>query len=378
MRAASRLRRAVFATAAVVLGMLAALILCEVGLRVAGYAGADERLERRFDIRYGTVRKDSWIFDFAIDRRIHRAVELAGQVIPLDKPEGERRVLFLGDSATEGAFVPRDAAYPARFQRLLDQRNPDNAVRAINAGVWGMTTIDELHLLEDRLLPLKPDVVVLGLFMANDINFNLGHRERRADYSVPRLVNFLRQHSALGHFLFLTAQALGSRVRVLRAATTPRWVPVELTLIDARGFHMLSYPAGEAALYFRRPSALAERAFAVLESVLGQFRALGRARGFEPRVLLIPTPSAVEGHLRILHHPNIVAELASEGVTLDPDELDFALPTRRVLAICTRLSLPCVDATPRFRRIGRRAFFPADEHPTAAGHDALARALLDG
>ena len=69
-------------------------------------------------------------------------------------------------------------------------------------------------------------------------------------------------------------------------------------------------------------------------------------------------------------------ELHAQGVDIDKDQLDFALPTRRVLEICARLALPCIDATPQLKPLGLAAFFAGDEHPSIAGHDALARALL--
>jgi hypothetical protein len=376
-RATSLLRAVLLRGVALGLGTLIALLVLEVGLRTAGYSGAREREQRVFDPRYGTVNKDSWIFSFAIDPARHRAVDLRGQLVPLRKDPGEQRVLFLGDSATEGAFVTIDQAYPARFAQLLSQRDPSTRVRAINAGVWGMTTIDEYHLLADKLLPLLPDVVVIGLFMSNDINWNLVHRQRRLHYAAPHWLDVARQHSALVHCLFLQALAFNQRHRIVDGDHFgSTWVPAQLALVDAYGLQMASYPAGELALYMRKPSALADEAFAVLEDVLGQFIALGRQHGFSVRVLLIPTPSASTGRLAILHHPDLLRELHAHGIDISKDQLDFALPTRRVLEICARLPLPCTDPTPSFKSLGLAAFFDGDEHPSIAGHDALARALL--
>lgn len=370
-------RQRLFRLVAISLGVLAGLLVLELGLRLLGYAGAADRTHRVFDPRYGTVQKDSWIFDFEIDPARHHAVELRGQHIPLAKPAGERRVLFIGDSGTAGAFLPIEQSFPLRFEQLLRGRDPDTRVRAINAGVWGMTTIDEYHLLRDKLLPLQPDVVVLGLFMANDINFNLGHRQRRLHHRAPPLLDGLRRHSALGHLLFLQALALNQRFRVFEAEDLgSRWVPIELSLVDERGMSMLSYPAGEVALYMREPSALVDEAFAVLRDVLAQLQRLGRDAGFELRVLLIPTPSAVTGRLNVLHHPNILHELRSAGVRVQSADLDFGLPTRRVLSICEELDLPCVDSTRRLAKLGLSAFFEGDEHPSAAAHGLLAEALL--
>ena len=366
-----------FRAIALLLGSGSALLLVELGLRVFGYDGAAERSERRFDPRYGTVPKDSWIFDFAIDPRRHHAVELRGQRIPLAKPAGEQRVLFLGDSATEGAFVTPEQAFPARAGALLRERQPRGAVRMINAGVWGMTTIDEYHLLADKLLPLAPDRVVLGLFMANDINFNLAHDQRVLRTRAPRWIDAARQHSALAHFLFLRALALNARHGLWRSDRLGHeWTRARVGLVDEYGLHMLSYPAGELALYMKRPSRLVDEAFAVLRDVLAELQALGARKGFKLVVLLIPSPSSVLGRLAILHHPDILFQLRQQGVRIDPDQLDFALPARRVRTICGELQLDCIDATPHFKALGAAAFFARDEHPTAAGHEALARALL--
>ena len=371
------MRAVALRAAALALGTALAILLLELGLRVAGYDGEHERAARAFDARYGDVPKDSWIFDFAIDPARHHTVDLRGQRIPLKKPAREIRVLFIGDSATQGAFVELPQSYPLRFEARMKERDAGSPIRAINAGVWGMTTIDALRLLEDKLLPLAPDAVVLGLFMANDINFNLAHGRRALRYHAPRWTDALRRHSALAHFTFLRLLALNERYRFLSADSLgASWVDERLTLIDGYGFHMLSYPAGEVALYMKKPSQLADEAFGVLRDALLRLRQLGARSGFAVRVLLIPTPSAVRGSLAILHHPDILYQLRGQGIAVTPDDLDFGAPARRVLAMCEELALDCVDATPHFKRIGMRAFFADDEHPTVAGHEALAEALL--
>jgi lysophospholipase L1-like esterase len=365
---------------ALALGSALALLVLEFGLRVAGYDGARERELRVFDAKYGTVNADSWIFSFHIDPARHRAVDLRGQVIPLQKPAGEQRVLFLGDSATEGAFVDLAQSYPLRFGELLQARagSEQKRVRVINAGVWGMTTIDEYHLLQDKLLPLSPDAVVIGLFMANDINWNLGHAQKRVHYAVPGWLDVARQHSALAHFLFLRALAFNQRHRFVSSGSFgSALVPAEVGLVDSYGLHMLSYPAGELALYMQKPSALADEAFAVLDDVLRQFVALGQREHFSVSVLLIPSPSATLGRLAILHYPNLLRELRQQGIEIHAGDLDFSLPTRRVHAICERIGLSCIDPSARFAQLGLDAFFPGDEHPSVAGHEALARALLE-
>jgi hypothetical protein len=351
---------------ALTIGSVLALLICELALRVIGYAGDSERQRSVFDPRYGTVARDSWIWDFAIDPKRHKAVDLGGDPIPLDKAAGETRVLFLGDSATEGALVGRDKSYPAQFAQKLTAAQH---VRVINAGVWGMTTIDEYHLLHDKLLPLRPDQVVIGLFMANDLNFNLGHQERRA--LATSTFDRLRSQCALLHFLSLRWLALGSR----SARPAPSWAPLPLRVVDRRGLHLLNYPEGELATYLVPASPEIDHAFEVLERVLADFVQLGREHGFSVRVLLIPSPSHVLSRLAILHYPNLLSELAARGVAIDSTSIDVDAPTRRVLAICARAKLLCMDPTPRMQRLGVRAFWQGDEHPSVQGHEALAREL---
>ena len=86
--------------------------------------------------------------------------------------------------------------------------------------------------------------------------------------------------------------------------------------------------------------------------------------------------ASVLGRLAILAHPDILLELRERGVEIDRGDLDVGLPMRRVLAICDDVGIACIDPTSRLRPLGRAAFFPRDEHPTAAGHRALAEALL--
>ncbi len=355
--------------------ILVALALAEGALRLFGYAGDVERSETIAHPRYGHVRADSWIFDLPASLSGRAKITVGGRLIPLDKGPGERRVLFLGDSGTEGTYVPVGRSYPYQLGDLLDQVDPRNRTVVINAGVWGMTTSDELHLLEDMLLPLAPDVVVIGFFLANDINFNLAQAAAANDSPLRRATLALRQRSALAHFLELQALVLSSRVRWLGALGRVG-APGAAGFVDERGLHMLSYPEGELATYHREPSALIERSYVVLEELLARFRDLGREHGFAPRVFLIPTPSSVAGRLAILHHPDILVELAERGVVISETDLDFAEPTRRVRRICRELGIVCIDPTARLREFGLRAFLPGDEHPSELGHRCLAEVLF--
>ncbi|HLG31511.1 MAG TPA: SGNH/GDSL hydrolase family protein [Ignavibacteriaceae bacterium] len=98
---------------------------------------------------------------------------------PLRKGERELRILNLGDSITMGHGVTKDETYSKYLEIILsDSLKNFQTIQAINTGVQGYSTFQELEVLRN-LLYLQPDFVTLG-FCLNDItepfkvNKNLG------------------------------------------------------------------------------------------------------------------------------------------------------------------------------------------------------------
>lgn len=87
---------------------------------------------------------------------------------PTDKPAGELRLVCLGDSVTMGHGVTREETYVNQLERLLAQAGLGyRSVQAINTGVQGYSTGQELEMLRQSLV-FSPDVVTIG-FVMNDI-----------------------------------------------------------------------------------------------------------------------------------------------------------------------------------------------------------------
>ncbi len=86
-----------------------------------------------------------------------------------DKPEGVFRIVALGDSITFGQGVPLESTYPAQIEALLNEKasNPDK-FQVFNAGVQGYNTLQEAVVLRQKILPLRPDLIVLGFMETND------------------------------------------------------------------------------------------------------------------------------------------------------------------------------------------------------------------
>lgn len=78
------------------------------------------------------------------------------------KPDGVRRVVALGDSFTFGQGVDR----AERFTELLAQRT---GCEVLNFGACGYATDQQLLVFETEAVQFAPDVVLLQVFLGNDL-----------------------------------------------------------------------------------------------------------------------------------------------------------------------------------------------------------------
>ena len=97
------------------------------------------------------------------------AFGLRGEDVPFVKPPGTIRVVCLGASTTEG-LVPDNETYPYYLQQELRQQYPGKNIEVINAGHHAYKARDNLAMLEEYVLPLRPDIVI-WYEAANDLNF---------------------------------------------------------------------------------------------------------------------------------------------------------------------------------------------------------------
>jgi len=361
-------------------GLFLGLSAAEIGLRVCDYEGSHERRSTVFDGDLGQLRVDSWVHLAVFDPRRSDHVVVNGQRVAFEKEGGLTRVVFIGDSATWGAGVEPGQAYPAVF-RDLEKTRCEADLEVLNAAVIGMTMVGEYRLLADRLVMLQPDVVVLGLFMANDINWNLGN-EHLLDESPSvwvRLWGQLRTHSALAHFAHLRLLAFSADSGAFGGygGVQPESSVLGLKLIDDAGMHMLDYFGGEIATYKRRYSAPMEHAFVLLQDLLSRFDSLAAAHDFQFVVLVIPTASQIDDRLLMFRWPDPWGTVQRRGYDLSEEDLDFQKPLNRVREMCAETGILCIDPTEDLRRLGAaRVIIRGDDHPSPAGHRVLASSLV--
>ncbi len=239
------------------------------------------------------------------------------------KPQGVKRVMVLGDSFTFGWGVEN----PQIFTQILEDRLLSN-VEVWNLGVSGYSVDQELVRLERAGLAYQPDIVlmeILGEPTLSDGNFVF--RNGKLYFSETEDFNLLQKTAAFLERRCHACAALGLALRRM----------------DFRARAPHGAGAGDESS--------GETGYAVLD----RFAALGKERGFKPLLVYFPSKA-------------------------DFKNRSAAEPAGRLLKYCSEKNLACFSldhALLEAEKRGEKPFFRIDDHWTAAGHAAAARALRD-
>jgi lysophospholipase L1-like esterase len=302
-----------------------------------------------------------------------RAADVADRAAP-----GVVRVLSLGDSFVAGYRIDQEAT----FSRLLEK---DLAARGLPAEVL-VAEIEEpvngLFWLQGASARFRPDVVLLGLTLGNDIAqaglaldepgpFRIAGAPPRVEPTGSKVTLWERPEVGvrfpdacvqgsparvpLRRALRLAELVLGSRPQPIASSRGPGLSRFLLDGVNGLGMCLVPPPPD------------VEVAFSRLERTLLGYRGLAAERGFALAVLLFPQRYAVQPE---------DWDATVDGYGLVRSCFDVARPARRVAAFCAAQGIACLDpsetlATER-RRSGRSLYLPAgDMHFNAAGHRAV-------
>jgi hypothetical protein len=168
------IRKFVVTTALVIFGCVLALVVLDVGVRIANHWYP-------YFYRYDAER--GWGLSPGANGRYSRE---GGSYLRINqdgfrgsdyvrpKPAGVVRVAVLGDSYVEAMQVAEDKTFTAVTGQQLSA-SPElrgRRIEAINFGVDGYGTAQELITLQRKVWSYQPDIVVLAIFLGNDIRNN--------------------------------------------------------------------------------------------------------------------------------------------------------------------------------------------------------------
>jgi len=288
-----------------------------------------------------------------------------GPAHPHARVAGKRRIAVLGDSQTWGDGVADDETFVA----LLD--GGDTEVLSFATPGWG--TDQQLLVLDEQAAGFSPDVVVLALFIGNDLNDNVN----RGTFQYPKPYFTLEDdgrlvlrgvpvpYSRAMHALIEVYRGLMRHSALLNAIA-------EASRKDSTPREPQPSNALNNSIYVAEPTPQDRHRFAVTSRLLEEVVRHVRALGAEPVVLIIPELWQVE----VFNDPQRRAALRAIGA-------DFRRPQRVFAAVAHAAGAQVVDALPALARATRRSqarggphtYYREWRHLNALGHAAIAELL---
>jgi hypothetical protein len=231
---------------------------------------------------------------------------------PIDKPPGVYRIAVLGDSYAEAMQVSIAQAFWSLLPQHLERCGfaPGRRIEAINFGVSGYGTAQELLTLRGRAWSYAPDLVLLAFFPGNDVRNNSKALEKddlrpffllrdgalELDDSFRRSEAFRRQVRRTGQFSALRELRLYELTRKLRDADfgVRHNSPVAAALAEGRrAIPSLTEPGLDENV-LRAPADAAWRdAWTVTDKLIVAMDGEVRLRGARFFLAVLSTPGAV-------------------------------------------------------------------------------------
>ncbi len=266
---------------------------------------------------------------------------------PLARPAGVGyRVVALGDSFAVGV-VPRRDNFLTRLESLLsDGRRVD----VINMGVSGTEPRDYLSLLADEGLAYRPDLVIVNLFIGNDLETRQPRWHERS-------------------YLATLARALWrlGRTPAITTLSTGNYTVYE---DEAPGLELDAFLEVQVdrSWVYERDSARVTAAVARAAELAGRMRDLARREGSDLTVVLLPDETQVNADLR-------ARVVAARGL---PDgRFDWQQPNRLLTQALAAERIEVLDLLPALADAARetRVYKPTDTHWNIAGNRVAAETI---
>lgn len=273
------------------------------------------------------------------------ALGFRDEEVATPKPEGQRRVVVIGDSHVFGV-VP----YEHLFTNLLEQRlRRDGDVDVVNMGIPRTSVHDYHALLVNEGLRLEPDVLVVCFFIGNDFQV-WEDPAKRPDSFVLALLRYV--FHVLPNY----------EGEIYGVAEYDDRTP---SLSEDAYLTMLS---GKLTLYAREDPAF-EPAFDWVSEYLRRILAVCETWDIEPLVVLIPDEIQVDEAVR---------DWAFEAFRFAKlERYDFDSPSDRMRRFLEAEGVPVLDLLPVLRAASRdgEVYKPRDTHLNIRGNRIVAEEI---
>lgn len=293
-----------------------ALSVVEAGLRIADTRSEMATAFRMDDERRGWALRPGFAGWVTAENKVWVQINSDGlrdRERRREKPAGTIRVAVLGDSYIQAVNVPIEKAFTSFLEtRLASCAQPlGRQAEVINFGVSGYGTAQELLTYRHHAAAYHPDIVVLAMYLGNDIFNNSRELNESDGHAVPYFV--LRDGKLVADTREVedtTAATLPWYHRV-RMSVTERFITAKLVY---NGYALLRAPfvplqvvevappsASEASdlVYQPEPGQAADEAWRVTEALVRELADEVAANGSELWVVTLSTAEQVHPDLSV-------------------------------------------------------------------------------
>ncbi|HEV2176117.1 MAG TPA: SGNH/GDSL hydrolase family protein [Terriglobia bacterium] len=330
-------------------GMFVALLVAEIGLRIAGvsYPGAGGTLHfYTWDSQTGMAFRPGAHGEYRREGDTYLRMNSQGlrdREHTKKKPSDTFRIAVLGDSFAAAFQVPIQQAFWSVLERDLAGCPALNGrkVEAINFGVIGFGTAQELIMLRDRVWDYSPDLILLAFFTGNDVQNN-----SRALQKDPYRPYFVLDGDKLTlDDSFLRAPGFKSRMSPTRrflssAVTHSRLLQIATLAIESRSESQQADELGLDDAIYRPPTDPKwQEAWQITEDLVVQMRNEVASHGAKFLVVTLSNGIQVDPD------PAVREQYAKR---LGVDNLFY--PDFRVKALAEREGIPVLTLAPAFQQ----------------------------
>lgn len=285
----------------------------------------------------------------------------------LEKPEGKKRILILGDSFVENFQVPLEKTF---FRQL--ERNLDQGAEIIAMGLGNTGSAQQYFLLKEFGFKYKPDVVVQLFLTANDIRNN--SKELNNNPNVPYL-----EIDSSGNLVEVTPErnfdSSGAKIKesLKKSRVLEFLLYMRQTLLERKSHKEWGYPL-DYHVYDEDYSSSYQGAWDLTKRILLETKRLVEDSGGKYVLIVFANNEQV--------NKRVWEEIAATYPKITAAKTDPEKPDRLLDEFCNEEKLECYFMLPYFKEYltqnpDKTTHFRYDGHLNEAGTDLATQFLRE-
>lgn len=311
-------------------------------------------------------KPNSWVNGFKVNTKGFQEEEF---IIP--KKADTFRILAIGDSFTLGV-VPYENNFISIIKRRI--REEINSIEVYNLGIPATTMRDYLSLFVDEGLELNPDMIIVNIFIGNDIHDSIAKKE--SSLYTLRLFQYLR-----AIYLYNENEAIWTK-RIGADTNAYAYDDNVKTMSDSVYYKLQK---DLFIIYFDHKHALGrlKHNYASMFRDLNTLNEICKSKNIKLLVALLPSEVQVDRDLKKVLENEFINELPKSGefqsIEAFTKTINYSLPNKLVKEELNKLNIKHLDMLEQFQEKSKstRLYKPNDSHWNIAGNELAANLLYD-